>query len=243
MMTVNNSFKKAVRTRMEITGEPFSVAKRYLDKSFSYPTEISELDNLIEGIQSSRAYLITSLPNPSSRLRSTIKLVEPLLNNNVQIAWIEPELSVNEFKNRFTTKQLDNLSYVDAANEPSDFVSDLKALIIKNDIKVIVVDNLKLAAHNYYTNSGRSLPYLSAKLLMELKRITVEANVALIVNTPLHRNAIFNQPFMYEASELETTADVVMQISVNEDETGFDLNITKNRSGSTGKVNNFLMNL
>jgi hypothetical protein len=241
MMTVNNSFKKAVRTRMEITGEPFSVAKRYLDKSFSYPTEILELDNLIEGIQSSRAYLITSLPNYSSRLRSTIKLVEPLLNNNVKIVWIEPELSVNEFKNRFTAQQLSNLSYVDAANGPSDFVSGLKALIVKDDIKVIVVDNLKLAAHNYYAHSGRSLPYLSAKLLMELKRITVEANIALIVNTPLHSNTIFNQPFMYEASELETTADVVMQMSASEDETCFDLNVTKNRSGNTGKVNSFIV--
>jgi replicative DNA helicase len=238
MMTKNRFDKQAIRERMALTGEPYSVAAREVSQ---LPlTTWPQLDELLDGgFKRGGMYLIGYRPGEGSLTLATnlaIKLSRP--NNGVVYSSLEltrselePVLSQADAGSNGSAKLLaKNIHITDASTQT---VQSIRAFVeTQPKVKVLIVDYVQLLEA-----SIDGLPIVRlASIAHELKRMAMELNIVVIglarKGRVLAPEAI---PILssFPSAGLVAAADTVLSVSKSTDDY-LSVTVLKHRTGAIG---------
>jgi len=247
-MTKNRFDKQAIRERMALTGEPYSVAAREISQ---LPlTTWSKLDEVIDGgFRRGSMYLIGSkVAGGSTQMAANlaVKLSQP----NNAVAFIcgdstptvlsarmanvmtkqptEPEAKCYDAIENHLTKNVGSLYGFPTITEVRRFVESTP------NFKAVIVEHAQLID----AESGDTNPLPMASVARHLKSLALELNLPVIVFANFSNSSV-RQHFAGSGA-LETSSDVVLRFVRSDYFTplpnGADasLTVTKNRSGEVG---------
>jgi replicative DNA helicase len=235
MMTKNNSFKKAVRSRMFEYHEPFSVAKRVIETNRLNPTPWDKLNDLIEDFKPGSLYVIAGRPGSGKRLFAS-KLIEHNVHNNRKTALFEQELSLSEIQNvnyinsKKYVFELTNINNEDSIQNIQDFVDTVEP-------ELLVINYLQLLVHR---KEDTSYSEQIEKFLIDLKRIAHASKLPIVLLSQLNRNSLNTFDIIPSINRLGVTAqiaDVVIIVNVVIEGQSYRFDVLKNRFGACKTIN------
>jgi replicative DNA helicase len=233
MMTKNRFDKQAIRERMALTGEPYSVAAREISQ---LPlTTWSKLDEVIDGgFRRGSIYLIGSRAGDGGSTFAA-NLAAKFSRSNTAVAYATLELSAEELRNNLlrvdTEPKSQLVRNVHVTNGQT--VAELRAFVQNGpNIKVLIVDYFQLLtteieAENHFTRT--------AQVGEELKRLAVDLDVVVIALARTARgvdSSALTSSRAFESGSLMTTADVVSLVA-SEDGASLEFTLIKNRFGAS----------
>jgi replicative DNA helicase len=258
MMTKNNSNKKAIRTRMEKTGEVYSVAKRKLSITNNYLVSPWEsLNKVIGGFKKGHLYVVASRPsegkstfalnlathfatkretclyfNLESNRKELVAQIKASLAEIPVTKILDNQLNTNEITtiDNARKKVNGNLIVYEASNDISiKSVSDAAFSIVGT--KAVVIDSLELMKTNISSNSIN-------EIIRDLKNLAITLNIPVIIVSHLNRtNELDNikpKISMLRNSATAWETDAVILLSKQE-ENRLHVQVAKNRQGATGE--------
>lgn len=250
-MTTNRFQKAAIRSRMQNTGEPYSVAAREIAllPTVTWP----KLDEAMSGgFQNASLYIIGARPGvgrASVGFSLAARLSKP--NNNVlyfnlerthdeanlglvnAVTKIEID-SERKLETAILLQQLSKKIKIETGRQTIQSIRTIVESAYKPD--AVIVDYFELIEEPITCSSHEFKEHIAR----ELKALALEFNIPIIVLSQLHRSSKPENSLTLASNSWNTAlvafAEVVMLLTRAEDDSFIHFSLVKNRQGALGSI-------